>query len=424
MGYFPAEIVLEILSYVSERDLGSLRLVNHFFLAIANERYFQTIRVPFTNAVIELLVHLSLQPHLAKTVQHFIYPFRLPVHWHDPAGVVGYLPACEDGYWERRLEFADLDSSDVFRAVKFALSKMPNIGEITANLDGTKHEHDFDWPETSIIKDDRNFYIMECMNHREGDSENFESLWKDAMRGRIFKFLSSAPKLETLSLGIDWGYLTVTEIVTAVISLAKIFGDKYVWKHLETFCFNGGPGPMDGEELMHFVARHSTTLKTFGLYHPHLEMGTWREVFDVFMQQPELCLENLNILKPSEEMEDDMGRRIYWRDDDRKKMNEYVLRSGPPFPFTQAELERKGLKEFHDEEEFKEGNDGPYGFPLITDFDSDYPSDVEYDFNTHRQSDQEMNAMEILEMSSRQAEEFEVQYAGARPIGRKWAFSA
>ncbi|KAL7266021.1 hypothetical protein RUND412_011448, partial [Rhizina undulata] len=59
MNTVPTEILHEIFSYLPERDLGSLRLVNHFFNTAANDRYFRTIRVPFTNATIETLKHLS-----------------------------------------------------------------------------------------------------------------------------------------------------------------------------------------------------------------------------------------------------------------------------------------------------------------------------------------------------------------------------
>ncbi|KAL7270338.1 hypothetical protein RUND412_006957 [Rhizina undulata] len=175
-----------------------------------------------------------------------------------------------------------------------------------------------------------------------GIREDFDTLWEDANDGRIFKFLSSAHKLKELSLGIHW------RNPNAVIPLFQLLGESYVWEQLETFCFNGTP--FKGEEIMNFWARHSLTLKTFNLYYPCLSTGTWREMLDFIVEQPEICLKNLNILRPSEELEGGEGK-FYWREDDWRKMNEYVLRGGPPFPLTEAELEAQGLQLFLDEEE-------------------------------------------------------------------------
>ncbi|KAL7272247.1 hypothetical protein RUND412_004956 [Rhizina undulata] len=397
MDTIPTEILHEILSYMPEKDLGSVRLLSHFFNTAANDRYFRTIRVPFTNASIDNLERLSHRPHVARCVKHLIYPYR-----PDTCS----LPSGKGIDKQRRSQ--DAVPQDVFAIVKFALSKIPNIREITINLDGRelKYGHVFEWPETSLIKnnDVHDFYLIQHDNYDEDlwinsfyellagasqaqirlDKLTINTIWRgiladevkavwkhtplfqnltsltvffcttgsqfdheclrdDVREGRIFKFLSSAPKLKKLSLGLDWYEdFSFVEQDVYPISLAKLFGDNFVWKHLESFYFNSGTGSMNAEELMHFWARHSATLKTFGLFNPHLETGTWREVFDYIKEQPKLCLENIVILKPSEDTEGGRGR-TYRRNNYRKKINEYVLRGGPPFPPTEAELEEQGL---------------------------------------------------------------------------------
>ncbi|KAL7269537.1 hypothetical protein RUND412_007804 [Rhizina undulata] len=241
---------------------------------------------------------------------------------------------------------------------------MPNLREITTNLDGSKFKEDDEWPETSILIAHLNFYVTKVFNLDEQlrskafyellagasqaqtklDKTTIHSIWRgilrdevntdDADEGRIFNFLPSAPKLKKLSVGLDWENLQdfVFVVRTHVVPLAKIFGDNFVWAHY----FNHDYGSIHAEELKPFWARHSTTLKIFGLYRPHLETGTWRDVFGFIKEQPGLCLENIVIHEPSENSES--GRsRIYSHRYYSKKINEYVLRGGPPFPPTEAE---------------------------------------------------------------------------------------
>ncbi|KAL7270587.1 hypothetical protein RUND412_006698 [Rhizina undulata] len=453
----PTEILREILSHVPDRDLGSVRLVNHFFNAAANDRYFRTIRVPFTNATIEILEHLSHQPHVARCVQHLIYPYCLDTSFL-PSGEdsdTGEDSDAKEAYEQRRSQ--DAVPQEIFDVVKFALSKMPNIREITMNLDGGNFEDDdHEWLETSIIRDTHlDFYTNEHINWIEivllwteafGEllagvsqaqirldklkinwiwrgilTEEVNAIWKytplfqnltsltvlfvtdgsgpdckcmlaDAYEGRIFKFLSSAPNLKKLSLGLpNWEIFYLSIIASNVgpitTPFAKIFGDNYVWKHLEAFYFNPRGGSMHAEELMHFWARHSATLNIFGLYHPHLETGTWREVFDFIKGQPEKCLENIVILGPSQDAEGG-GRRIHWRGDFNKKINDYVLHGGQPFPPTEAELEEQGLEGYYYGEvvqnPFDDEDDASIQLTNVDDFDDYYVDeyafeDPEYD---------------------------------------------
>ncbi|KAL7265991.1 hypothetical protein RUND412_011478, partial [Rhizina undulata] len=337
MDTVPTKILHEILSYLPKRDLGSVRLLNHSFNTAANGRYFRTIRVPSINSTIDILAHISRQPHAAQSVRHLIYPYRRKG---------SSLPWGEEAGYDQSQDAVPQEIHDI---LKFALSKMPNIREITVNLDARNCKTDRQWPETSIIKDHRNFYIRKLTNSNKqlmaqafyellagasqaqtrlekltihsiwrgilkdevnvvwkytplfqnlasltvlfctvGNSLDYKCMWDDVYEGRVFKFLSLAPKLKMLSLGLDWKDPRIISDVWPVTPLAKIFGDSYVWKHLEAFYFNHGHRSMHAEELMHFWARHSTTLKIFGLHKPRLETGSWREVFDFIKEQPEL----------------------------------------------------------------------------------------------------------------------------------------
>ncbi|KAL7269632.1 hypothetical protein RUND412_007694, partial [Rhizina undulata] len=325
METVPTEILHEILSYVPTRDLGSVRLMNHFFNTAANDRYFQTIRVPFTSTTIETLARLSRQPHVTRCVQHLIYPYRLDT-WSSPSG--------EEIDEQRKSQ--DTVLREVSGIVEFALLKMSNVREITTDLDrwklepGSDPEDDSDevnsiWKYTRLFQNLTSLAVYFCTN---GDTSDYDCLEDDALEGRIFKFLSSAPNLKKLSLGLDWtDHVNFGYDVFPVLPLVKIFGENYVWKNLKTFYFNGGGGAMRREELTHFWARHLNTLKTFGLYQPCLETGTWREVFDFMKEEePKLCLENLVIFEPSEggPREPDGNRRIvYWQDGDSKELNDY-----------------------------------------------------------------------------------------------------
>ncbi|KAL7276774.1 hypothetical protein RUND412_000239 [Rhizina undulata] len=77
MDTIPTEIVYETLSYLPERDLGSLRLMNRYSNIAASNRYFRTLRIPSTEATIKNLATLSQQSHVARCVQNLIYPYRL-----------------------------------------------------------------------------------------------------------------------------------------------------------------------------------------------------------------------------------------------------------------------------------------------------------------------------------------------------------
>ncbi|KAL7273907.1 hypothetical protein RUND412_003216 [Rhizina undulata] len=143
MDTIPTEILHEVFSYIPERDLGSIRLVNTVFNNAANYHYFRTIRVSFTKATIENLIHLCHQPHVARCVWHLEYPYRLESQ---------FLPYSDE---ERRSQEAA--PRDIFDVLKFCFSRMPNIREITTYLDEIKPIRSKLWPQPSTNEDKRVF---------------------------------------------------------------------------------------------------------------------------------------------------------------------------------------------------------------------------------------------------------------------------
>ncbi|KAL7272898.1 hypothetical protein RUND412_004269 [Rhizina undulata] len=371
MDFIPLETFYEILSYIPEKDIPSVRL-----------RYFRNIRIPLWESALSKLLHVSSRPELAQCVRHLMYPY-----W--------------DMYPKDFVKGKELQCDGKFgKALEFALSKMPHVREITAELDEYCWEAPVrHWPEPAILVNDtfppaekdilgpfkelmaaasraqtrldklsitplwrgifaegtefllnsellfQNLTSLSMFFYRNGNQVDFDALQKDVKEGRIFKFLSSALKLRFLAVGIHCHPCLRISSVYAM-PLHEIFGENYVWKYLETFPFNGRQ--MHGEDLTHFFARHASTLKTFGLYHPYLRRGTWRGFLDFIKGHPELCLEKLILLDPAEGLA--RGRwRFYCQERERNRMNGYVLRGGPPYPPTEEELEQQRLQFAEDE---------------------------------------------------------------------------
>ncbi|KAL7269333.1 hypothetical protein RUND412_008008 [Rhizina undulata] len=401
MHPIPVEILHEILSYIPEKELGPVRMVNRACNNVATERYFRTLWIPVHDSTAKLL-HIARRPELAHFVRHLIYPRRLlepDPHEHfrsdkeNPAWVVVSHALSK----ELNNRPKALDDPGFIEALRFTISKMPNLREISTNwIEDKSHSRRLeDWPEAVIVGDHTSTYSLECKLARAEDREDdllgycrafmaagveaqirldklsmygiwrgiftentgtlwdsaplfqnltslvvyfctsrtrkdFEALREDANSGRIFKFLSSAPKLRRLALGLEWKqWGNFRERTRCVVPLLDIFGNEYVWEYLETFLFNGGP--LHAEELMRFFDRHVGTLRTFGLYRPHLWTGSWRAVLDFIRERPGLCLEKLVLEGPSERR---AGRRVvrYLSGCDGKSMSDYVLGEGAPFP--------------------------------------------------------------------------------------------
>ncbi|KAL7269546.1 hypothetical protein RUND412_007788 [Rhizina undulata] len=153
MDTVPTEIAYEILSYLPERDFGSLRLVNRFFNAVANNRYFQTIRIPFTDATIKNLMHLSHQPHVARCVQRLIYPYYQP-------------------------------------------KKPPS--EISTDLVGREFcENDYEWTETSIVRNVDYSRMMGSINFNE-------QLWAKVFTELLAGASQAQTRLDKLTIHSIW----------------------------------------------------------------------------------------------------------------------------------------------------------------------------------------------------------------------------
>ncbi|KAL7272899.1 hypothetical protein RUND412_004270 [Rhizina undulata] len=322
MDRIPTEILYEILSHIREKDLPSARL-------------FRTIRIPVSASALSNLINVSGRPELAQCVRHLMYPYQ-PM------------------YPKKFVQEKELQRAGKFgKVLKFALVKMPNGKEITAELDGHwlgQMAVGPGWPESSILVGDVDFYTSESILPDSAEKDkllgpfkelmaaafqahtrleklsitplwrgiftegpelllnmDFDVLQKDVNEGRIFRFLSSAPKLRSLAVGFHWNSIFGSPV--SAMPLLQIFGDNYVWKYLEVFIFNGRQ--INGEDLTHFFVRHASTLKTFGLYRPYLRTGTWRAVLDSIKGHPELCLEKLILFDPSE-ISPKVRTRNYW----------------------------------------------------------------------------------------------------------------
>ncbi|KAL7266728.1 hypothetical protein RUND412_010716 [Rhizina undulata] len=76
MERLPLEILQEIVGYLPEQDLNSVRLVNHGLSAVANVLKYRVLRVRVSRQGLDHLLYVSQQPALARRVREIIYP------WH------------------------------------------------------------------------------------------------------------------------------------------------------------------------------------------------------------------------------------------------------------------------------------------------------------------------------------------------------
>ncbi|KAL7276258.1 hypothetical protein RUND412_000765 [Rhizina undulata] len=343
MDTIPAEVLVEILGYLPEKHLGSIRLLG------------------LRDSV----------PGKHKLKASFVFLSEWPT----------------DDYMMQKA----LNESGVFaHFLKIALSEMVNVREITINLLREESKHAYveprEWPERATLGD-----IPSGIGSKEAKQllRIFEDLMTAASlantrlhtlktyclwRGAFVensKVLSSTQLLQNLtSLSIYFALTLIDDdfstmnkeinqgrgeeieenqlsnefdplLTCSIVPFREIFGDNYVWQNLETFLYYSGP--INGADLMDFLARHATTLKTLGLHAIHPRTGSWREIFDFIKGMPELRLKKLVLIDASEELSDG-GIQYYKSESDKKKMIDYVLHDGPPFPPTEAELEQQGLR--------------------------------------------------------------------------------
>ncbi|KAL7273908.1 hypothetical protein RUND412_003217 [Rhizina undulata] len=373
MNSGPSEILLEILSYIPEKELRSVRLVSHFFKNVATERYFWTFRIPrtFEDATAKLL-HISRRPELAGCVRYIIYAHQpLPPSSHrrtrsteldeselaeiNATRGIGWSSPLNESFGE---QIASGEFLEFAKVPEFALSRMVNVREIIRIgiflMASERIPRTLAFPDPMYGAGEENSLgafneIMTTASqaHTRLDKLSMHATWRGILTDYPEILWRCAPLLQNLTaLSVYFSFTAPhsqnfealhqdAQILDwrinhrdPVIPLLKLFGDDYVWENLETFLFNGEP--IHGEELMHFLARHAPTLKTLGLYRPHLRTGTWRGVLDSVKEQPALCLKKLILIERSEEHEH-AGVRSYvgWNDrDSQRRILDYVLHGG------------------------------------------------------------------------------------------------
>ncbi|KAL7271427.1 hypothetical protein RUND412_005814 [Rhizina undulata] len=171
--------------------------------------------------------------------------------------------------------------------------------------------------------------------------DDFLALQKDAKEGRLVKFLSSAPKLRSLSIEMVSRCNDPFEYVadhsgnfTHAIPLFDIVGRSFVWKYLDTFTYI--VPPILTAELVDFLGRHARTLKYVHLSSPLLLDGKWRDVLDIMKER--LHLTDFSIVFPGEIILNGTICRDY-NDAGQRRMEDYILRGGAPFPPTMEEMD-------------------------------------------------------------------------------------
>ncbi|KAL7267984.1 hypothetical protein RUND412_009408 [Rhizina undulata] len=137
MDAIPTEIFLEILSYLSKEELGSVRLVSHFFESVANALYFRTIRVRVTEAGLEKLQEICRRPKLANVWGRLM----IPISGVDESGTPRLYAK------QKALE----DSGVFANTLRLALLMMQNVREIITNWNGDNFEYCRERPEKTIV---------------------------------------------------------------------------------------------------------------------------------------------------------------------------------------------------------------------------------------------------------------------------------
>ncbi|KAL7274921.1 hypothetical protein RUND412_002143 [Rhizina undulata] len=176
------------------------------------------------------------------------------------------------------------------------------------------------------------------------DLEGIEIVSKE---GQLYKFLSIAQILRKLSLTIEcvkiqqFLHLASPAFGERVFPLLDILGRDHAWKCLHTVSLK--LPCMRLEEIVGFLGRHESTLKSLHLHLPILLNGTWRKLLDFLREQ--LHLTNFEIMTPGEILSP-VGMSpaiVIYKADEQIRMKNYVLHEGVPFPFTKQELEENGL---------------------------------------------------------------------------------
>ncbi|KAL7266727.1 hypothetical protein RUND412_010715 [Rhizina undulata] len=108
MDRLPAEILQEIVGYLPEQDLDSVRLANHKLSAAANVFKYRVLRVRVSRQGLDHLLYVSQQPALARCVREIVYP------WHH------LLPLLEPWTNKGPVNLQKIDSSSFEEYVQLA----------------------------------------------------------------------------------------------------------------------------------------------------------------------------------------------------------------------------------------------------------------------------------------------------------------
>ncbi|KAL7272463.1 hypothetical protein RUND412_004736, partial [Rhizina undulata] len=407
MDELPVEMLHQIVSYLSGRDLNPLRLVNRTLSAVASIFKFRALHVRVTRSGLDYLLHVSRQPELARCVREITYPYEHLALMENPR--VDFLDSCLDPTAFSQVErFATMffdwytdnyvaqmeleDSGECVRTLESALSRMANIRAIVPGHNNFSICFEFEkWCRTlsatdkayvqgekqamkavmDLVKTTHRLRFMldrfergvsgiwggflsedsdlwNCASLFQNltsvnvcittlnTSEDTGALMKEAAEGRIYKFLTFAPNLKTLSLAIIKccnNYLIlpgIHRVEVPRINLLDVLGRGYVWKNLHTV--NLDLPPIRLEDLVGFLGRHAMTLKCLRLCCGLLPNGTWREVMDFLKERLHLMDLKLDYIR--ENRRDAGGVRKVYSVDAERKMIDYILRGGAPFPPT------------------------------------------------------------------------------------------
>ncbi|KAL7276576.1 hypothetical protein RUND412_000418 [Rhizina undulata] len=184
-------------------------------------------------------------------------------------------------------------------------------------------------------------FIMTMELDSSIDLEGMENMFK---KGHLHKFLALAPNLRKLALVIEGFhpeelfFSPSTGFKKPVFSLLDVLGRSHVWNRLHSFHLQFTS--MILEELVKFLGRHAETLRCLSLQSPVLLVGTWRELLDFLKER--LHITDFEIESPCEDLGDEMDHSRVYNADAQRRMENYVLRGGAPFPPTKQELEESG----------------------------------------------------------------------------------
>ncbi|KAL7271184.1 hypothetical protein RUND412_006076 [Rhizina undulata] len=171
---------------------------------------------------------------------------------------------------------------------------------------------------------------------------NFKEIETVTNKGQLYKFLSSAPNVRKLFLGIgEWEaekvlFLRSLNLENPVLSLLDILGSSHVWKHLHSFYLEF---PLIvSKDLMEFLGRHTRTLECLILDSSMLLNNTLRDLLDFVKEQ--LDITRLEINSPSYFVREHGSIEFRMYDCiEECRMQNYVLSGGEPFLPTARELE-------------------------------------------------------------------------------------